>query len=67
MGLVKVRVGGKTVSKRSSRKSKKDGSSKRCHNKKCSACDEQMETKYRSKGREEIKMADHQIYLSKRT
>lgn len=65
MDLAKVRVGGKKVSKRSSRK--KDGSLKGCHNKKCSACDEQVETKDRNKGREEIKMTDHQICLSKRT
>lgn len=45
----------------------KDGSLKGCHSKKCLVCDEQMETKDRSKGREEIKMADHQICLSKRT
>lgn len=46
---------------------KEDGGLAGCHNEKHSVCDEQMETKDRSEGREEMKMADHQTCLSKKT
>ena len=62
---MKVRVGGKNSEQNIFKK--EDGGLAGCHDEKRSACDEQMETKDRSKGREEMKMADYQICLSKRT
>lgn len=59
---MKVRVGGKTSEQKVFKK--EDGGLARCHNEKRPACEEQMETKDRSEGREEMKMADYQtVYL----
>lgn len=63
--LVKVRVSGKNREQKVWKK--EDDGLAGCHNEKRSACGEQMETKDRSKGRGEMKMADYQICLSKRT